>query len=65
MRCFRFFELLFSDEAQIDTETVNDARGTLLMLGNLNSFLTHKTPICSPSCLKACKAASTLCGSTP
>lgn len=29
---FRFFELLFSDEAQIDTETVNDARGTLLML---------------------------------
>ena len=35
---FRFFELLFSDEAQIDTETVNDARGTLLMLGNQNSF---------------------------
>ena len=50
---FRFFELLFSDEAQIDTETVNDARGTLLMLGNLNSFLTHKNAYLQPELLES------------
>ena len=49
---FRFFELLFSDEAQIDTETVNDARGTLLMLGNQNSFLTHKNAYLQPELLE-------------
>lgn len=51
---FRFFELLFSDEAQIDpAETMNDARGTLLMLGNLNSFLTHKNAYLQPDLLES------------
>ena len=36
---FRFFELLFSDEAQIDTETVNDARGTLFDARQPKQFL--------------------------
>lgn len=51
---FRFFELLFSDEAQIDpAEAMNDARGTLLMLGNLNSFLTHKNAYLQPDLLES------------
>ena len=51
---FRFFELLFSDEAQIDpAETMNDARGTLLMLGNQNSFLTHKNAYLQPELLES------------
>ena len=51
---FRFFELLFSDEAQIDpAETMNDARGILLMLGNLNSYLTHKNAYLQPELLES------------